>query len=110
MKIDQITLLKLFHLAQQKETMIIDIREQFEHIREKIQGSINIPLSQILIDVPNISDIESKKIILYCKAGVRSIVAAGTLQEEEFKYNILNLQGGLIAWKRCNLSTIVYVI
>jgi rhodanese-related sulfurtransferase len=42
-----------------------------------------------------------KKIAVYCRSGRRSAGAAGKLAEEGYK--LVNLKGGIIAWKEANM-------
>jgi rhodanese-related sulfurtransferase len=99
MNIHQIEANDLFKIINESNLLIIDVREQSEYRQERLEHSINIPLSNSLLELNNIEDIKNKKIILYCRAGVRSMVAATKLQEDGFENDVSNLTGGLNAWK-----------
>ncbi|RIA92800.1 Rhodanese-like domain-containing protein [Glomus cerebriforme] len=80
-------LLKEKNEGKQKDVRIIDVREPFELIDGHIPHAINIPLNQfeeamtlseedfnIIYGLPKFK--KDDKIILYCKSGQRSMVAA----------------------------------
>jgi adenylyltransferase/sulfurtransferase len=47
-----------------------------------------------------------KEVIFYCKMGIRSQIAIQRLQERFGFTNLVNLQGGMEAWKKeLNIST-----
>lgn len=110
MIIEQIHPTDLFRLLHDNSTIIIDVRERDEHAKSRIAGSTNIPLSQILVEVPNMRDILNKKIVLYCRAGVRSMIAAQKLQEDGFSHNIFNLTGGIIGWNEQQLPIVTSAV
>jgi hydroxyacylglutathione hydrolase len=70
-------------------------------LREKrlagfIPGSVSIPLPQLS---QRLSEIKTEgTIIVHCKGGYRSSVAASMLQSAGFP-NVVNLTGGYDAWK-----------
>lgn len=82
------------------EFILIDVRETNEFFEERIPGAINIPLS-VLRDsyVPEFN----KKMIVYCRSGVRSKEACKILSERfPQKKDIFSLEGGISAWKANN--------
>lgn len=106
MNIHQIEPSDLFEIINKSDVLVVDVREQNEYAQERIENSVNIPLSQSLLELNNIENLKSKKIILYCKAGVRSMIVAAKLQEDGFENDVINLTGGLNAWKDCKLPFI----
>ena len=75
---------------------LIDVREVFEHDHFNIGGSL-MPMGTILENIQNIpSDIP---VIFYCEKGIRSVIVIQKL-EQKFGYtNLINLTGGIKAWK-----------
>lgn len=65
----------------------LDEREEF-HIK-----SLHIPLNELTERHHEIS--QDKKLLVYCKSGVRSAYAIAMLQENGFKNELVNLKGGL---------------
>ena len=80
-------------LNDNKDVVIIDVRNYDEYQEEHIENSINVPLNHI-------NDIEmdkDTKIIVYCLSGVRSKQAAKTLVSLGY-FNVYNIDGGIINW------------
>lgn len=93
-----ITPIELHHKLMQKENLLlIDVREAFEHDEFNIGGTL-IPLSEITKHINNIST--DKEVIFYCKKGIRSNIAIQRLQEKFPFKNLVNLKGGIDAWKK----------
>lgn len=90
---------------QEKEYMIIDVRQPFEYETNHIPGAQLTPLQQLLksfADLPL-----DKDLIFYCHVGSRSQMAAMMAAEEEiFQKNIYSLDGGIMAWTGKSLELI----
>lgn len=91
--------LELQQLLQQPDhdIQLIDVREPEEHQLFHIGGDL-FPLPEIMEHVEEIS--RTKKVIFYCKMGVRSQIAIQRLQDKYGFTNLVNLRGGMEAWKR----------
>lgn len=89
------------------EAIIIDVRETDEYSGGHIEGAINIPLSSLNDHIEQIKNLQTekigkkitKKIILQCRAGVRSMRACELLHKEGFEHDLWNLEGGILAWQ-----------
>lgn len=78
-------------------TFLLDVRERDEFKQWSIEGSINIPLSELLSKQDLHESIpKEKKIITICPHGNRSTIAKYFL--ERYGYNVSSLEGGLKAW------------
>ena len=79
---------------------VIDVRESWERELEHIQPSKHIPLGEFYDS--DITDLlpqsRSDEIVVYCKAGVRSMDACRVLNELGFE-RIYNLEGGMMRWR-----------
>ena len=84
-------------LQSHADIELIDVREPHEHEQFNIGGRL-IPLDEIMREVETIS--RDKEVVLYCKMGIRSQIAIQRLQEKFGFTNLVNLQGGVEAWKR----------
>jgi rhodanese-related sulfurtransferase len=80
------------------EVILIDVREPLEYKESYIEKAINIPLSELIVKIDGIPDLRKKKIVLQCKAGVRSMIGCQALVKENFEENLWNLEGGIYAW------------
>jgi phage shock protein E len=76
-------------------TLLVDVRTEEEYNSGAIPSAINIPFDQIAADLP--TEDRSARIIVYCRSGRRSGIAADTLKDLGFN-NILDF-GGVGNWK-----------
>jgi len=79
-----------------KKVALVDVREPFEFEIARIPNSQLIPLGTIperLADIPR-----TEKTVVMCKSGVRSARVIEFLRQQGFD-NLLNLEGGLDAWR-----------
>ena len=86
------------------KVQIIDVREPEEYKAGHLPGAINIPreLLQSKVDgIPAVSD-RAAAIVLQCQGGGRSALATVAMQELGYK-DVVNLAGGLNAWKAAGL-------
>ncbi len=76
---------------------LIDVREIHEYETANING-LHIPLGEI----PNrFTEIEQgKQVVMQCRSGVRSANAIAYLAQNHAYNNLLNLEGGIMAWAR----------
>lgn len=90
----EVTYENLVAMQQQNPALVlIDVREAAEHSAGNISG-INIPLSEFaqrMHEVP-----KDVPVVLYCRSGGRSGMAAQTLAQAGWN-NVSNLARGLIA-------------
>lgn len=76
---------------------IVDVREPWECEIVRLEASQNIPLGQIR---QRCAELDAQTdIVLMCKAGGRSRMAAQLLAERGFA-RVFNLTGGIDAWTR----------
>jgi adenylyltransferase/sulfurtransferase len=79
-----------------RNVQIIDVREPHEHAFAKIPNTKLIPLGQI---ISRASEIEPSRItVVHCRSGMRSARAISELQRIGFTGQLINLQGGILAW------------
>jgi len=80
-----------------KEHLLLDVREPFELGICQIEGNVNIPLGQLPGRLAELDAWKGKLVIAQCKSGRRSMKALETLKKHGFT-NVLNLEGGILAW------------
>jgi rhodanese-related sulfurtransferase len=76
---------------------LVDVREQYEHDAFTIGGEL-IPLSELFEHASKI--VTDKPVVVYCKMGIRSQIAIQRLQDKFHYTHLINLQGGMEAWKK----------
>ncbi len=89
-------------LAGQAAPLVVDVRAPGEWSAERIDGAINLPLSQLADRLDELP--ADRPILVYCTSGYRSAVAASLLRREGFT-QVMDLVGGLDAWKSAQLAT-----
>lgn len=80
-----------------EDILLVDVREPAEYAIVNIDGSILIPQRQLLSGsaLPQLP--RNKKIVIYCKSGIRSAAVLRALHAAGFS-NAVHLQGGILAW------------
>ncbi|MEP6711585.1 MAG: rhodanese-like domain-containing protein [Ferruginibacter sp.] len=93
--IDAITL--KYKMDGNEIIFLIDVRELWEHQEFNIGGQL-IPLNSIFENLSLIPN--DRPVIIYCQKGIRSQLAIQRLQQKHNYHNLVNLSGGMSAWKR----------
>jgi rhodanese-related sulfurtransferase len=93
----EITPIDLHNLLQQQEIFLLDVREAYEHEDFNIGGEL-IPLGDVISKAAIIP--KDQPVIIYCQKGIRSQIAIQRLQDKFGFSNLVNLKGGIDAWKR----------
>jgi rhodanese-related sulfurtransferase len=77
---------------------LIDVREPYENAEFNIGGKL-LPIGKIqTMQTEDIDDLKNEEVILYCRSGNRSGIAAMVLDQLGFT-NTKNLTGGMLAWQ-----------
>jgi rhodanese-related sulfurtransferase len=94
---ESITVVTLKQLiSDNKDPILLDVRESWEFDLCSIDDSINIPMSEI---TGRIQELKSNKdIVVICHHGSRSLQVAYYLKESGLENKIINLDGGINAW------------
>lgn len=83
-------------------SLLLDVREQDEFDELRIPNSQLLPLSEFMQrHAAELS--KDKEIVVYCRSGARSARATQFLKEQG--YHAVNVEGGILAWKRAELPT-----
>ncbi len=90
-----ITPSELKEKLQRKEGIfLLDVRTPQEYASWKIDGSVNIPLQELGMNIGNIP--KEKKVVAICAHGQRSQYAASLLKSNGL--DAVSVQGGMAAW------------
>jgi rhodanese-related sulfurtransferase len=92
-------------LQQGDDMLLVDIREPYEYEAMHIRNSINIPrgVLESAADwdyeetVPELVKAREREVVLICRSGNRSVLAAKTLQLMGF-HKVVSLKTGLRGW------------
>ncbi len=100
-------------LEQQPETLLLDIREPDEFAGAHIENSLHVPrgiLEQACEwdyaeTIPDLVNARQKEVIVICRSGNRSVLAAQTMQWLGYE-NVISLKTGVKGWNDADLPLI----
>lgn len=84
-----------------REAILVDVREPAEHHSESIQEAILLPLRSV--GKSSLPPCTGKKLVIHCRKGGRGGSACEKLLAEDPALDIYNLEGGIDAWKTAGL-------
>lgn len=85
------------------EVFILDVRTREEYYESHIMNSTLIPVQELDIRFKELP--LDKKILVYCRTGVRSVTASEILEKNGFD-QIYNMQGGITGWKNAGYEVV----
>ncbi|MCE3255213.1 MAG: Rhodanese domain protein [Rickettsiaceae bacterium] len=97
MSVKSISALTLKFWIENREVVLIDVREAYENKAYRIESATLIPLGEI--DVSKLPEINHQKLVIHCKSGIRSSIACEKLLAQDPSLDIYNLEGGIEDWK-----------
>lgn|SRR5512140_537445 len=89
-------------LINDRNPVILDVRETKEYEAGRLPNAVHIPLSQIESRGSELAAMTSRPVLAYCARGNRSGLAARPLGKVGFK-EIYGLRGGIDAWRAAGL-------
>ncbi len=100
-------------LQQQPDILLLDVREPNEYQAMHIRGSINVPRGVLESaceydyedTVPELVEAREREIIVICRSGKRSALAAASMQLLGYQ-RLLSLKTGLRGWSDYELELI----
>ena len=92
-------------LAQDRRPLLLDVREPAEFARLHLPGSINVPRGVLEQScewdydetVPILADGREQKIVVICRNGKRSVLAADVMLRMGFRH-VVSLKTGVRGW------------
>ena len=87
-------------LLEEGDAQLIDVRDGDEYEAGHIAGSRHIPISDLSAQAGSID--RERPVVLYCRGGNRSPMAAEAMRASGFDAS--NLAGGLLAWAEQGLQ------
>ena len=88
-----------------KGALVLDLRDGQEYEKGHIISAKNIPTANLEQSVDSIKRYKEKPVILCCETGLQAGKAASSLTKMGFS-NLVNLRGGLKAWREENLPLV----
>jgi rhodanese-related sulfurtransferase len=80
------------------DTIVIDVREPEEFLKDHIESSINAPLSNLPAHLPKLEAHKNKPVLIACQTGTRSASAGKILTKAGFE-QVFVITGGMQAWE-----------
>jgi Rhodanese-related sulfurtransferase len=91
-----------------EDTLLVDVREPFEHQTARIEGAEFIPMRQIPEHVGSPALPRDKHLLIHCHHGGRSLRVTEYLRAQGYP-RVSNVAGGIHAWsQRIDPSVPVY--
>jgi rhodanese-related sulfurtransferase len=91
-------------LINQKDALVLDVREPTEYAQGHILNARNIPFSELEQRLKEIEKYKERPVIVSCGTGARSTNGAAILRKHGFAHAV-NLSGGVGAWQQAGLPT-----
>ncbi len=84
---------------------LLDVRTSDEYNEGHIDGALQIDFySSLFMDLATMKLSKETPVAIYCRGGRRSASAANKLAEQG--YDVINLDGGIMAWKQSKMPTV----
>lgn len=95
--IPEIDISGLEKLKSEGKIKLIDVRSEGEVARGYIEGAEHIPMHLIPLKAREFCP--ETPTVFYCQSGARSGQVTAFMSQQGFR-NVMNLQGGIMAWMR----------
>jgi rhodanese-related sulfurtransferase len=82
----------------QVDVVVLDVRTPEEFAAGHVPGARNVAHDQLPGKLAELSALKDKPVVLYCRSGRRSALAAQTLRAAGFD-KLLHLEGDWLAWE-----------
>ncbi len=100
-------------LQQQPPPLLLDVREPYEYDAMHIAGSLNVPRGILESacewdyeeTLPELVEAREREVVVVCRSGYRSILAAHSLQLLGYRH-VTSLKTGLRGWKDYELPLV----
>ena len=83
---------------QDPDLVILDVRTPAEFAAGHVPGARNVSHDQLPTRLAELAGLRDKPVVLYCRSGRRTLLAAETLRNAGFT-RLLHLQGDYLAWE-----------
>lgn len=83
---------------------VVDVREPAEYKTGHIPNALNVPMSNLTVQLKQLEKHKDRPLVITCARGQRSVTAAVALRKQGFA-QVYSLAGGMNAWQRDSLPT-----
>lgn len=92
-------------LAEGEPLVLLDVREPNEYLEGHLPGAVLVPRGVLEMGAPQAAPDPAARVIAYCAGGMRSALAADTLQEMGYT-NVASMSGGFRTWLQAGLKVV----
>lgn len=96
--VSEITPAEAYEELQAGDVQLIDSREPHEYDEAHIEGGQLVPPALIADEVTRSAPDLSKRTLVYCRSGARSLKAATEMAEMGYE-DVVSVQGGILEWQ-----------
>ncbi len=100
--IKEVDHLATLQLINHKNALVLDVRDQSEYDAGHILNSKLIPLGKLRERTGELEKYRERPVVVVCRSGQRSASACSLLGKQGFA-QVLNLNGGIMAWQKASL-------
>jgi len=99
--INEVNVATAKQLLAEGNIVLVDTREESEYAAGHIDNALLLPRGVLEFKIGNSPELadKSKAVLIYCRTGGRSALAAQTMQQLGYK-NVLSMAGGFEAWQK----------
>ncbi|MGZ8191293.1 MAG: MBL fold metallo-hydrolase [Methylococcaceae bacterium] len=100
-QITEVTVETSKQLLAEGNIVVVDTREESEYAAGHLNDALLLPRGVLEFKIGNVPELgdKSKAVLVYCRSGNRSALAAQTMQQLGYK-NVLSMAGGYEAWQK----------
>lgn len=102
---NKLSLLQATQLINQKQTIIVDVRDPAQFAAGHIREARNFPVKELSKRLAELEKFKSRNILVVCQSGTQSGQAAAVLAKAGFN-EVHGLTGGMAAWQAQSLPVV----
>jgi rhodanese-related sulfurtransferase len=84
--------------SKDPDLVVLDVRTPAEYAAGHVPGALNIPHDVLASRIAELAAARDKQVVLYCRSGRRSSLAADVLSKAGFT-RLGHLEGDYLAWE-----------
>jgi molybdopterin/thiamine biosynthesis adenylyltransferase/rhodanese-related sulfurtransferase len=88
------------------DVILLDTREPHEHAEARIKDGVLVPPAEVLARADEVAPDPDARVLVYCRSGNRSAIAAHQLAEQLGYSNIASVAGGIVRWQEEGLPVV----
>ena len=88
------------------DVILLDTREPHERAEVHVDGSVLVPPAEVLARADEVAPDPDARVLIYCRSGNRSAIAAHQLAEQLGYSNVASVAGGIVRWQEEGLPIV----